>query len=342
MHGSVGKAKNIVSNANKKAEPTTSTNTRPSNVAEKNLNNADPNRNQNTSTNTPTNMPINTPANTPSPGNESKDTDKKESSNNSDILQNVALATYMNEQKAKNPPERDSKDAQNKNYSGAINEFYSKEPPKVDDPNGTSNENMPKEKSNEQIARNSGDNKYIRGAKSLANKTWTGAKKGVKFVEDHQVGGLGEATAVITALATAMAEKSVPDVITAGIGGKALGDSMADIGRTLKESGQNKLDAYMKKRTINNAERDFATAYNKYKKSGNYTDKQMEEQTNKFRNLGEDEISKMKNNDAKAYVRSLHSLPTIYSENGVDDPNKELAETLRKVKEGTIKPREDN
>ena len=79
-------------------------------------------------------------------------------------------------------------------------------------------------------------------------------------------------------------------------------------------------------------ERNLSSAYNNYKTANNFSDAQMDRETQKFMKMDESNIKDIKNKDAQVYAKALKSMPQTYADNGYEDPNQELQNTLNRIK----------
>lgn len=195
-------------------------------------------------------------------------------------------------------------------------------------PNGTSNETMDIQDNIDQEEKRT----ISKPSSSYAGKAWSMAKTaaGASFALS---------TAMAGAMMTGIAGKDLGEIIAAGVAGKVIGSDIVDKVGEVADSGKNRFDNFMHDRTIKNRERDLATEYNRYKNENKLDDKKMAEHTQRFRKMSDKDINGMKSETAKSYARALKAMPNIYAENGRgDDPNQELADVLRRIKNGEVKP----
>ena len=93
-------------------------------------------------------------------------------------------------------------------------------------------------------------------------------------------------------------------------------------------------------------ERNLSSAYNNYKNANKFSDAQMDRETQRMMQMDESNIKDIKNKDAQVYAKALKSMPQIYADNGYEDPNQELQNTLNRIKNENKrreqKNREDN
>ena len=184
-----------------------------------------------------------------------------------------------------------------------------------------------------------GNSKIIKGVSKAAKYTY----KGIKFTAKHQVGGFNSALAF-----TAMTAQGVSgDASPASLG--AAGVAGYQVGKYTEEKAKqayNVVKQPFKQQYMKYKERDLTSAYNNYKNTNKLSDAQMDKETQKFMNMDQSNIKDIKNKDAQVYAKALKSMPQIYADNGYDDPNQELQNTLNRIKNENKrreqKNREDN
>ena len=127
-----------------------------------------------------------------------------------------------------------------------------------------------------------------------------------------------------------------------GVSGDASPASLAaagvagyQVGKYTQEKAGQVYDAVkkpFKEQVMKHKERNLSSAYNNYKTSNNFSDAQMDRETQKFMKMDESNIKDIKNKDAQVYAKALKSMPQTYADNGYEDPNQELQNTLNRIK----------
>ena len=147
---------------------------------------------------------------------------------------------------------------------------------------------------------------------------------------------------------TAMTAQGVSgDATPASLG--AAGVAGYQVGKyTEEKAGQayNVVKQPFKQQYMKYKERNLSSAYNNYKNANKFSDAQMDRETQRMMQMDESNIKDIKNKDAQVYAKALKSMPQIYADNGYDDPNQELQNTLNRIKNENKrreqKNREDN
>lgn len=147
---------------------------------------------------------------------------------------------------------------------------------------------------------------------------------------------------------TAMTAQGVSgDATPASLG--AAGVAGYQVGKyTEEKAGQayNVVKQPFKQQYMKYKERNLSSAYNNYKNANKFSDAQMDRETQRMMQMDESNIKDIKNKDAQVYAKALKSMPQIYADNGYEDPNQELQNTLNRIKNENKrreqKNREDN
>lgn len=192
--------------------------------------------------------------------------------------------------------------------------------------------------------------KTITGAKSSHGMVYKGGKAVLQGAYNLAKLGLqvgtGATVGLVGATMAAASGKDLGDVIKTGLGAGVAGAVAVNKVAGTVESGVGATadkvkDAvgYVKKRK---GEKDLADAYHNYRKEGSYDGSHMSAKTNELMGKTDDEIDQMPEGTEKAYARALHAMPVIYEENGTQDAQRELIDTIQKIQNGQIKPRNNN
>ena len=188
---------------------------------------------------------------------------------------------------------------------------------------------------NSSLVKKFGNSKIIKGVAKAAKYT----QKGIKFTAKHQIGGFNSAMA-FTAMATQgiSGDASPSSLVVSGVAGYQVGQFTKEKAIDVK----NAFDEQRRKIVVKRQENNLSNAYSNYKKSNNFSTEQMDKETQRFMNMDLSNINEIKNKDAQAYAKALKSMPNIYSDNGYDNPNQELYNTLDRIKNENKKSEQEN
>lgn len=192
--------------------------------------------------------------------------------------------------------------------------------------------------------------RIINGAKTLPGK-FVGAIPGAlaNAAIYGTAAAVGMATASVGLGIAAASGGSAKEVLGAGLAGGAAGFGTV---KGVADKGKEKISTYLNERNINKGEKNLSDAYEDYKnsakdepvkskkdvnKDGSYNVGHMAAKTNELMSKSDEEINQMPEGAEKAYARALHQMPVIYEDNGKDDPQRELIDTLQKLHSGKRK-----
>ncbi len=180
--------------------------------------------------------------------------------------------------------------------------------------------------------------------KDEPKKKISGYKKVLKKAAGKYVSASYKGAMAFTAMtAQGVSGDATPaSLAAAGVAGYQVGEYTAE------KAGQayDVVKKPFKEQYMKHKERNLSSAYNNYKSANNFSDAQMDKETQRIMKMDESNIKDIKNKDAQVYAKALKSMPQIYADNGYEDPNQELQNTLNRIKNENKrreqKNREDN